>query len=220
LSLIIILRELRNLEDLDRSTQSTLQRNIIRLDHYTTPQLENILRERAELAFKEATVPEEVLNFVADMATPGGDARYAIELLWRGGKYADTEGAREVKPDHIRAAANSVYPVLRTEYSRHLNLHEKLILLALARVLERNNATYATMGDVEIAYRMACEEHKETYRAHTQVWKYVQNLNATGILSSQLSTTGFRGKTTLLGISSAPASAIRRWLESTLSIRV
>src|SRR5712691_5263010 len=79
LSLIIILREIKNLEDLDRSTQSTLQRNVIRLDHYTTPQLENILRERAELAFKEATVPEEVLNFVADMATPGGDARYAIE---------------------------------------------------------------------------------------------------------------------------------------------
>ncbi len=137
LSLIIILREIKNLEDLDRSTQSTLQRNVIRLDHYTTPQLENILRERAELAFKEATVPEEVLNFIADMATPGGDARYAIELLWRGGKYADTEGAREVKPDHIRAAANSVYPVLRTEYSQHLNLHEKLILLALARVLSR-----------------------------------------------------------------------------------
>src|SRR5207244_13163623 len=102
LSLIIILREIKNLEDLDRSTPSTLQRNVIRLDHYTTPQLENILRERAELAFKEATVREEVLNFVADMATPRRDARYAIELLWRGGKYADTDRAREVKPDNSR----------------------------------------------------------------------------------------------------------------------
>src|SRR5438128_11677767 len=98
-----------------------------------------MLRERAELAFKEATVPEAVLNFVADMATPGGDARYAIELLWRGGKYADTEGAREVKPDHIRAAANSVYPVLRTDYSKHLNLHEILTRLALARDYESYN---------------------------------------------------------------------------------
>src|SRR5213593_1242727 len=219
LSLIVVVRELKLLEGLDRSTQSTLQRNIIRLDRYSAPQLETILRERVDLSFKEGTVPETLVSFIADMAAPQGDARYAIELLWRGGKYADAEGARELKTDHIRAAANSVYPVLRTEYSQHLNLHEKLILLALARVLERNNATYATMGDVEIAYRMACEEHKETYRAHTQVWKYVQNLNATGILSTQLSTTGFSGKTTLLGISSAPASAIRRWLESTLSIR-
>ena len=217
LSLICIIREVRVLETLDRSTQSTLQRNIIRLDRYTAPQLETILRERVDLSFKEGTVPETVVNFVADVAAPAGDARYAIELLWRAGKYADSEGATELKPDHVRTAANSVYPVLRTDYAQHLNLHEKLLLLALARVLERTNLPYATMGDTEIAYRMACEELKEPYRAHTQVWKYAQNLSATGILSTQLSTAGFRGKTTLLGISVAPASAIRRWLESSLN---
>ena len=217
LSLIIILRDLRLIEDLDRSTQSTLQRNIIRLERYTPPQLETILKERVELAFKEGTVPEEVVNFVADMASPAGDARFAIELLWRAGKYADTEGAKELKPDHLRAAANSVYPVMRTEYSQHLSHHEKLLLLGLARVLERTNMPYATMGDVEIAYKIACEEFKEPGRAHTQVWKYVQNLSATGIVSTQLSTIGFRGKTTLLGLSTAPASAIRRWLEASLA---
>jgi len=216
LSLICILRDIRLLETLDRSTQSTLQRNIIRLEHYTSPELEKILGERVELAFNEGTVAEEVVNFIADMAQPKGDARYAIELLWRAGKYADTEEAKEVRPDHVRAAANSVYPVMRTEYSQHLSLHEKLLLLGLARVLERTSNPYATMGDVEIAYRMACEELKEPSRAHTQVWKYVQNLNATGIVSTQLSTTGFRGKTTLLGLSTAPASAIRRWLEASL----
>lgn len=217
LSLILVVRELRLLETLDRSTQSTLQRNIIRLERYTTPQLETILRERVELSFKNGTVPETLVNFVADQAAPSGDARFAIELLWRAGKYADSEGARELKPDHVRMAQNNIYPVLRTDYAQHLNLHEKLLLLALARVLERTNENYATMGEMEVAYRMACEEHKEKYRAHTQVWKYVQNLSATGVLSTQLSTAGFRGKTTLLGISAAPASAIRRWLESSLT---
>ena len=219
LSLIIILRELRNIDQLDRSTQSTLQRNIIRLDRYSPSQLESILRERVELAFKEATISEEVVSFVADMAAPSGDARYAIELVWRAGKYADTEGARELKPDHVRAAANSVYPVMRTDYAQHLSLHEKLLLLGLARVLERTGETYATMGDTEIAYKMACEEQKEPYRAHTQVWKYVQNLNATGIISTKPSTAGFRGKTTLLGLQAAPAAATRRWLEDSLARR-
>jgi len=217
LSLILVVRELRLLETLDRSTLSTLQRNIIRLERYTSPQIETILRERVELSFREGTIPETVVNFVADQAAPSGDARYAIELLWRAGKYADSEGARELKPDHVRTAQNSVYQVLRTDYAQHLNLHEKLLLLALARVLERTNENYATMGEVEVAYRMACEEHREPHRAHTQVWKYVQNLSATGVLSTQLSTTGFRGKTTLLGISAASASAIRRWLESSLA---
>src|SRR5213080_1224596 len=174
LSLIVIIRELRNLDDLDRSTLSTLQRNVIRLDRYT------------------------------------------IELVWRAGKYADTETSREVTAEHVRAAAQSVYPVMRTDYAQHLNLHEKLLLLGLARTLERTQETYASMGESEIAYKMACEEYKEPYRAHTQVWKYVQNLGATGIVSTQPSTAGFRGKTTLLGLPTAPASAIRRWLESSL----
>ena len=216
LSLIVIIRELRNLDDLDRSTLSTLQRNVIRLDRYTISQIESILRERVELAFKEATISEEVVEFVADMAAPSGDARYAIELVWRAGKYADTEASREVTAEHVRAAAQSVYPVMRTDYAQHLNLHEKLLLLGLARTLERTQETYVSMGETEIAYKMACEEYKEPYRAHTQVWKYVQNLGATGIVSTQPSTAGFRGKTTLLGLPTAPASAIRRWLESSL----
>src|SRR5437773_1487639 len=216
LSLIVVLREIEKLQDLDRSTQSTLQRNLIRLDRYSTSQLESILRERVELAIKEGTISEQVVDFVADMAAPAGDARYAIELVWRAGKYADTEGSREVQAEHVRAAAQSVYPVMRTDYAQHLNLHEKLLLLGLARTLERTQETYASMGESEIAYKMACEEYKEQPRAHTQVWKYVQNLSATGIVSTQPSTAGFRGKTTLLGLPTAPASAIRRWLESSL----
>src|SRR5207247_168125 len=101
------------------------------------------------------------------------------------GKYADTETSREVTAEHVRAAAQSVYPVMRTDYAQHLNLHEKLLLLGLARTLERTQETYASMGETEIAYKMACEEYKEPYRAHTQVWKYVQNLGATGIVSTQ-----------------------------------
>ena len=61
LSLIVIIRELRNLDDLDRSTLSTLQRNVIRLDRYTINQLESILRERVELAFRDGTTSEEVV---------------------------------------------------------------------------------------------------------------------------------------------------------------
>ena len=216
LSLIIILRELKNIDSLDKSTQSTLQRNVIRLDKYSTSQLESILRERVELAFKEGTISEETVEFIADTAASAGDARYAIELVWRAGKYADTEGAREIRAEHVRAAAQSVYPVLRTDYAQHLNLHEKLLLLGLSRVLERTQEPYATMGDMEISYKMACEEYKEPYRAHTQVWKYVQSLNATGIISTQPSMGGYRGKTTLLGLPTAPATAIRRWLESSL----
>jgi len=64
---------------------------------------------------------------------------------------------------------------------------------------------------------MVCEEMRIPIRAHTQIWKYAQNLSAAGLLSTQLSSTGFRGKTTLLGLSAAPAADIRKWMESSLS---
>jgi cell division control protein 6 len=216
LSLIVVFRELKSLEKLDRSTQSTLQRNIIRLDKYSSTQLESILRERIELSFREGTVSEEIISFIADIASANGDARYAIELVWRAGKHADSEGSNEIKPDHVRTAASAVYPVMRTDFLQPLSLHEKLILLALARVLERSSEAYTSMGDMEIGYRMACEELHEPPRAHTQVWKYVQNLNSTGIVTTRPSTTGFRGKTTLLGLTTAPASAMRKWLENNI----
>src|SRR5207249_1790259 len=112
-SLFMILKETKKLEELDKSTQSTLQRNIIRLEHYSSPQLEQILRERIDLSFKEGTVPEALVSFIADIASNNGDARYAIELLWRAGKYADSEESKELTPDHIRTAASSLHPVLR-----------------------------------------------------------------------------------------------------------
>src|SRR5919108_1997439 len=106
LSLIVVFRELKNLDKLDRSTQSTLQRNIIRLDKYSSTQLEAILRERIELSFREGTVSEEIISFISDIASANGDARYAIELIWRAGKHADSEGNTEIKPDHVRNAAS------------------------------------------------------------------------------------------------------------------
>ncbi|HZD12979.1 MAG TPA: ORC1-type DNA replication protein [Candidatus Binatus sp.] len=216
LSLIVIVRDVKFLEELDKSTQSTLQRNIIRLEHYSDRQLEDILRERIELSFNEGTVPESLVGFIADIASRRGDARYAIELLWRAGKYADGSGVGELTPDHVRTAASDVYPVLRTEYAQYWNTHEKLILLALAGVLERSGEAYATMGEVEVAYKIACEQYKETARAHTQVWKYVQNLAVTGVISATPSNEGYRGKTTLLGLINASADATRRGLESML----
>src|SRR3989442_3660705 len=140
------MRDLRTVDDRDRSTLSTLQRNVIRLDRYTISQLESILRERVELAFKEGTISEEVVEFVADMAAPAGDARYAIELVWRAGKYANTEASREGTAEHVRAAAQSVYPVMRTDYAQHLKLTDKLLLPGLSRAPERTQGTYASMG--------------------------------------------------------------------------
>ncbi|HKM75256.1 MAG TPA: ORC1-type DNA replication protein, partial [Candidatus Bathyarchaeia archaeon] len=217
LSLICILREPEYLQKLDKSTIDTLQRNIVKLDKYSSLQLIEILRDRAELAFKENIVSDEALQLVAGIGEQSGDARYSIELLWRAGKYADSENAKHVSTEHVRKAAGSVYPTLRGEYISALSPHEKYMLLALARVLGESQEAYASIGAVEREYKAVCEEYDDEPRKHTQIWKYARGLSAIGIISASKSGEGVRGKTTLLGLQSIPASTMREQLEAALT---
>jgi len=217
LSLIFILREIEYLQKLDKSTIDTLQRNIVKLDKYNPEQLIDILRDRVSLAFKENTVTNDALDLVADVGGKSGDARYSIELLWRAGKYADSEAAKRVLTDHVRKAAGSVYPMLRGEYIAALSPHEKYMLLALARVLEESEEAYANIGAVEREYKAVCEEYSDKSRKHTQIWKYARGLSAIGVITASKSGEGIRGKTTLLGLQNIPASTRREQLETALA---
>jgi cell division control protein 6 len=217
LSLIFILRELEYLQKLDKSTIDTLQRNIVKLDKYSSLQLIDILRDRVSLAFKENTVTDEALELAADIGGQSGDARYAIELLWRAGKYADSEPSKQVLTDHVRKAAGSVYPMSRGEYIAALSSHEKYILLALARVLEESQEAYAKIGAVEREYKAVCEEYDDKPRKHTQIWKYTRSLGAIGVVAASKSSGGMRGRTTLLGFQNIPASTMRKQLETALT---
>jgi cell division control protein 6 len=216
LSLICMLRDPRYLESLDRSTVSTLQQNFIELRPYASSELLTILKDRISLAFKEGSVQDDTVEIAADVASSSGDARYAIELLWRAGKYADSEESKEVKPENVRKAAGAVYPTLRNEYLTSLSLTEKLFLLALSRFLEETNMAYASMGDLENAYKIVCEEYNSPPRAHTQLWKYMRLLSATGLISTKLSGKGTAGRTTLIGLTSTPASTMKKCIESAL----
>jgi cell division control protein 6 len=216
LSLIGILRQPEYLKRLDRSTLGTLQQNILEMEPYSVKQLVTILESRVRLSFRDGTVPQDSIQFIAELASTTGDARYAIELLWRAGKYADLERKRELEPEHVRKAVSTVYPTVRGDYVKTLSSQERMVLLAVARALESSGAAYATMGEVEEVYRMVCEELREPPRAHTQVWKFVRELSASGIIEAKKSGKGVRGRTTLIGLTSAPASAMRKWLELSL----
>ena len=217
LTLICILRQPEYLEKLDPSTRSTLQQNIIHLEEYTKPQLKDILKDRVLLAFAKGTIPTQSIDHIAQLAAREGDARYAIELLWRAGKYADSTGLREVTPECVRKAAVSVYPTIRKDIIRSFSLHEKLLLLGVARHFRQTTSAYVSMGEAADAYAIVCEEYEKKRRGHTQLWKYVKDLSALGIIETKLSGAGRRGKTTLIGLPRIPASDLEEALEKALS---
>jgi cell division control protein 6 len=219
LSLIGIVRDLNLLETLDASTKSTMQRNIIRLDGYTKSQICDILNDRIQYGFRENTVPEQSLDFVAESAaSEGGDARYAIELLWRSGKYADADGSREILPDHVRKASASIYPTVNKDAVLSLSLHEKLFLLGIARRFRLSEEAHLSMGEAEDAYAIVCEEFGQEKRGHTQLWKYMRELTALGIIKAESSGIGQKGKTTIISLSDVPATELEQEMSKALRV--
>ena len=218
LSLICILRQPEHLENLDPSTRSTLQRNIIQLREYSESQLEDILDDRVNLAFRDGTVPNQTMKLIAELGkSESGNARYAIELMWRAGKYADASEMREILPECVRNAVVSIYPVVRRDMIPEFGFHEKLFLLGVARHFKKTESAYMSMGDAEEAYALACEEYGEKQRGHTQIWKYVKVLSASGIIETTVSGVGQRGKTTLISLPRVPASDLEQEISKLLS---
>ncbi|MDH5792244.1 MAG: AAA family ATPase, partial [Candidatus Bathyarchaeota archaeon] len=210
LSLICISKDPEAFQALDKSTLSTLQRNVIRLPEYTRPQLVDILTDRAERAFRPGAVSPEIVDFIGELAaSEGGDARYAIDLLWRAGKYADTAYSREVLPEQVRKAAASLFPVLRAEEIRRLSRHEQLVLLGIARHFRHSREPHATTGEVELSYQVVCEEYGEEPRGHTQFWKYLGQLSGLDAVSSVLHASE-KGRTQLISLSKIPAEELER----------
>jgi len=147
----------------------------------------------------------------------GGNARYAIELLWRAGKYADVSEMRQVSPECVRKAVVSVYPVVRKDMIFEFSTHQKLFLLGIARHFKQCDSAYMSMGEAEEAYALVCEEYGEKQRGHTQLWKYVKTLSAAGIIETLVSGVGKRGKTTLISLSQIPGSDLEQEIVKFLS---
>jgi cell division control protein 6 len=214
-SISLVLISQRKIFDLfDSAALSTFKRtNMIECPPYTFDQLVDILNQRVELAFKSGAVDPESIELIADIASTEGDARLAIELLLNAGKNADNEGNKVVVPEHVRSAKCDITTI--EHKLMDLKLHEKITLLAVARMLTKGGA-YSSTGEVEDLYSVICEEYSEKPRGHTQFWGYLKDLSNYGLLRTKRSGEGVIGNTTLISLPDIPAKALSKALTTNL----
>ncbi|MCG2869268.1 MAG: ORC1-type DNA replication protein [Vulcanisaeta sp.] len=219
--LILISQDLTFRDQLDRSSQSSLGNAIIRFEPYTREQIFEILLSRAQEALVDGAYDEEILEMIADVAgvdegrSDGhrGDARYAIDILWRAAKLAEMRGSDRILPEHVREAIKNTLRGIRSDELRMLPLHEKIFLLAIVRSLMKNpNSPYIPFGAAESEYQILCEQYGEEPRKHTQLWEYLKDLNAKGYVETRISSKGMRGRTTLISIPSEPLATLEEEL--------
>ena len=104
----------------------------ITFNNYNQPQLEDILRMRAEIAFYDGVLDESVIPFCAAKgAEKGGDARYALDILMFAGDLAVKSECDTVTLDHARRAIDEVENEFVRRSLLNLSISHKLLLLSV-----------------------------------------------------------------------------------------
>jgi cell division control protein 6 len=202
-------------EMLDASSTSTFKRtNVVEFGKYSSDELRDIVKTRAELAFHDGAIDDDAINLIAEVSSEWGDARFAIEILEKAGMLADEESAGRISVEHVRGAKAEAYSSITESKLAGLDRHQKLSLLGIARA-SRGKA-YVTTGEAESAYKVACEEYSEKPRAHTAFWGLMKDLDMLGVVSAKKSGPGISGKTTVITLLDIPAKVLEQRMRQML----
>jgi cell division control protein 6 len=210
IALLLIAKDLGFLWKVDESIRSSLQKVSISLSSYTDEQLYKIVMSRAEEGLEENSLDDEAARLIASLAGDYGDARYAIELLYRSALAALESSSEAIGVDEVHKARKNLPPHLSSEELSYLSEHERIILTAAALLLIKGPRAFVTTGELETEYRNLCMEYNIQPYAHTMLWESLQKMRGKGFLVTSQSGKGYRGKTTLIGLAFHPQEIIER----------
>ncbi|MDP2718067.1 MAG: AAA family ATPase [Candidatus Micrarchaeota archaeon] len=92
-------------EDLDSRVKSSLSLEPLEFSKYSPLEIKAILRERAKRAFRPNACPEDAVALCAAYAAKnGGDARVALDVLWKAGKACERRGGKALEETDVRSA--------------------------------------------------------------------------------------------------------------------
>jgi len=194
-NVIGISNDLKFTEFLDHRVKSSLGEEEIVFPPYDARQLQDILNQRATIAFKDEVLDNEVIPMCAGLAAQEhGDARRALDLLRVSGEIAEREGALRVTATHVRRAQSKIELDRVTEVVRTLPTQSKLVLLS-GILAEEAGHTGLTTGEVYNTYRELCKVSGVDPLTQRRVTDLLSELDMLGILNARVISKGRYGRT-------------------------
>ncbi|KPV61537.1 MAG: ORC1-type DNA replication protein [Candidatus Bathyarchaeota archaeon BA1] len=194
-SIVGISNDLRFKELLDPRVLSCLSEEEIVFRPYDAAELQDILRDRAQLAFHDGVLFDGALGLCAALAAAEhGDARRALDLLRVAGELAEREGSEAVVEDHIRRAEKRIEHDRIMEALRNLPPHSKLVLCSVY-LLGKANVNSAITGDIYEIYCELCDQSGLSPLTQRRVSCLINELDVIGVLNSRVVSMGRYGRT-------------------------
>ena len=194
-SMIGISNDLKFTEFLDPRIKSSLGEEEIIFPPYDAEQISDILKQRAEIAYKDEVLDEMVIPLCAAFAAQEhGDARRALDLLRVAGELAERESKTQVKEEHVRYAQEKIEVDRIVEVVRTLPTQSKLTLYSVI-LLRDNGHRNVTTGEVYNIYRQSCNNVDMDILTQRRVTDLISELDMLGILNAVVVSKGRYGRT-------------------------
>ncbi|MGI0071957.1 MAG: Cdc6/Cdc18 family protein [Thermoplasmata archaeon] len=195
LVLLGISNDLKFTNHLDARVRSRLNEEKILFDPYKAPQLQDILADRARVAFREGVVDPGVIELCAAYAQlESGDARRALALLRLAAEMAERDRAKRITRDHVVKAKNRLEKDIIIECCRSLPPHCKVLLYAILQSYERRRTGVLT-GEVYDNYKRLAERLGLPPLHARSISNYVSELESLGLIRATIVSRGRGGRT-------------------------
>jgi len=201
-SILGISNDLRFKDMLDPRVLSTLSEEEIVFKPYNAEELQDILRQRAKIAFKEEVSVDAAIKLCSAIAAAEhGDARRALDLLRVAAELAERDGKNEISEEYVYKAQRRIEHDHIIETLRSLPMHSKIVLLSLF-LLSKSKAKGLMTGDIYNVYCELCEEMGVNPLTQRRVSGLINELDIIGLVNSRVVSLGRygRSKKTTLGV--------------------
>jgi len=202
-TIVGISNDLRFKEFLDPRVLSSLSEEEIVFKPYDAAELQDILLDRARVAFYDGVLVDGAVGLCAALAAAEhGDARRALDLLRVAGELVERESSESVLEEHIRRAEKRIEHDRIVEALRNLTLHSKFVLCSVY-LLRKARVNYAITGDIYNVYSELCDQSGLAPLTQRRVSGLVNELDVIGLLNSRVVSMGRYGRTKKIRLSIA-----------------
>ena len=202
ISLIGISNDTKFTSWLDPRVKSRMGEESLTFAPYNALQIENILVQRAKMAFHEGAVDPLVLSYCSSRAAlEHGDARKALDLLRISAEIAEREGKEIVTVEYVSKAENVMEHDLVRSLISTLPLQPKVTLASI--ILNRGSKENGqqTTGEVYNTYSLICKRFKVEQLTQRRVGHIISELDMQGLINAKVVSLGRQGRTRYISLS-------------------
>lgn len=212
ITIVGITNDLTVMDSVDARVKSSLNEEEIVFLPYNAVQIQDILNDRALLAFVEGVLNEEVIpKASAYAAREHGDARRALELVRFAGELAEREGKEKVESYHIdnadkKTEKNRIIDIIKSQPKQFqlvnyaimktsMNMKQNVVTNSKTLVIEPT-----TTGEVYDYYNRIAKQLNVPTLSLRRVSDIIVELDVLGIINFRIVSKGRYGRTRFITI--------------------